>query len=171
MNLHGTIHDLSILSESSPSIRDGFCLNNGTMVNNGCKCPRGYSGPRCETFICHNYCIRGTCKIDQNSNPNCYCPSGYSGSRCEIDKCHGMCLNSGSCTVNDRNQVGCTCKPGYSGDRCEFLDDVKNELCKTFCQLGESSGDRMQSSTSMYGDNADDRGVSEQIRYLMSQCG
>ncbi|XP_065210088.1 protein cueball isoform X2 [Planococcus citri] len=171
LNLHGTIHDLTIISESTSSSNgNGFCLNNGTTVANGCKCRRGYSGPRCEISVCHNYCIRGSCKVDQDSNPNCYCPTGYSGSRCEIDKCHGMCLNSGSCIVNEVNQVTCVCKSGYSGDRCEFLNDVKNELCKTYCQFSESNGVRMQSSTSAYGDDTGVDSVDGQARTLMNLC-
>ena len=140
------------------------------MVNNACKCRRGYSGPRCEISVCHNYCIRGSCKIDANSNPKCYCPAGYSGSRCEIDKCHGMCLNSGSCSVDEHNEVACVCKPGYFGERCEFLNDIKNELCKTYCQFSESNNDRMQTSTSMYGDNTGANSLDGLTRYLMSLC-
>lgn len=136
-----------------------YCLNNGTFVNNGCKCRKGYTGSRCETSICHNYCVRGTCKVE-DGNATCMCPSGFSGSRCEIDKCHGMCLNGGTCSLDDEKGTSCNCKQGYSGDRCQFLTDVIGQLCNTYCEYGDLSALRLQSTTAAYGERVnDDDGV------------
>src|SRR5262245_32669014 len=64
----------------------GQCTNMaGTPT---CRCPTGFTGPRCEQQeICgvKNPCICGTCQNDP-SNPlgfKCFCPPGYSGQRCE----------------------------------------------------------------------------------------
>lgn len=50
-----------------------------------CNCNFNFSGSRCETNICHNYCLNnGLCHISNSGMQSCLCPKGYFGSRCNL---------------------------------------------------------------------------------------
>lgn len=115
------------------------CLNFGELVNNRCRCVRGFTGTRCETDLCHNYCVNGGCFISTEGYPQCKCPEGYSGSRCETEVCKGYCLNDGVCKpqVNDEISLAkCECSQGYSGERCENRNEI-DSICTVICEEGK----------------------------------
>lgn len=113
-----------------------YCLNNGKLVDNACKCIRGYKGARCEHSVCYNYCLNGSCAIDHNGLPSCVCPLGWSGARCEVDPCQGVCLNDGRCFIGDDDEnPQCECQSGFSGRRCEVRVDMTEQLCKVYCGI------------------------------------
>lgn len=85
-----------------------------------CRCPKGYSGYRCEKSICDNYCTnKGKCKV-KNGLPECSCLSGYKGQKCDEDMCDQVkCMNGGVC---EPTQYGhkCRCQGPFVGARCEY---------------------------------------------------
>lgn len=115
------------------------CLNFGELVNNRCRCVRGFTGTRCEVDLCHNYCISGGCFISTEGYPQCKCLEGFTGQRCEIEVCKGFCLNDGVCRsqINNEDSLAtCECRDGYSGERCEVKNEVESP-CTVICQEGE----------------------------------
>lgn len=108
------------------------CLNNGEKTIRGCKCQRGFSGPRCEISIYEYYCIQG--KFYYDGKPSCKCNPGFSGTRCEIDLCKGYCLNDGICDKIE-STIRCRCTAGFSGKRCEINI---TQSCKSFCETAPS---------------------------------
>lgn len=118
-------------------MQEAICLNNGQVTSSGCKCRRGYSGANCETSVCYNYCVYGTCHLSRIGHPVCKCPAGYTGSRCEQKICDGYCLNGGVCQETSYGETPkCTCALGFQGNRCE-LNMEPNELCSKFCESNE----------------------------------
>lgn len=109
-----------------------FCLNNGHLnpKTNQCICQHEYEGVHCETRICHNYCVEGTCHISSTGYPQCECKPGFTGERCEIDLCTGYCLNGGQCR-KENNEPNCECRPSFSGRHCEIMD--MKDLCTRYC--------------------------------------
>lgn len=109
-----------------------FCLNDGYLnpKTNQCICQHEYEGVHCETRICHNYCVEGTCHISSTGYPQCECKQGFTGERCEIDLCTGYCLNGGQCR-KENNEPNCECRPSFSGRHCEIMD-IK-DLCTRYC--------------------------------------
>lgn len=110
------------------------CLNLGELINNRCRCPRGYTGTRCEINLCHNYCFVGECLITTDGYPNCKCPQEFSGERCETKIQKNHCLNGGTYRIeyiNGKKETFCECPYGFSGVQCE------NQICKDFCINGE----------------------------------
>ncbi|XP_036145948.1 protein cueball isoform X2 [Monomorium pharaonis] len=107
------------------------CLNDGYLnkTDNTCRCKEGFTGSFCEisfSLSCHNYCLYGTCTINQRGLPECKCTGTFSGARCERDVCNDYCLHDGECSVRDGKPF-CSCK--YSkGTRCEELNDFA-EIC------------------------------------------
>lgn len=113
------------------------CLNYGELVNSKCHCVRGFTGTRCETNLCHNYCIHGTCSISTEGYPQCKCLEGFAGSRCESEMCNGYCLNDGICKLQNNEVVKtCECRQGFSGERCEIKSEIET-LCTVLCEEGE----------------------------------
>lgn len=124
--------------QTTTTLQEIICLNNGQVTSNGCKCRRGFSGANCETSVCYNYCVYGTCHQSRIGHPVCKCPPGYAGSRCEQRICDSYCLNGGDCaeTSYNDNQPKCTCPLGFQGNRCE-LNMEPNELCSKFCESND----------------------------------
>jgi len=78
-----------------PEIQDDPCHNfcfhgkcSSTSLNKPiCHCEQNYTGTRCETNTCHNFCLNGgSCNISSFREAICLCPPESSGSRCEILK-------------------------------------------------------------------------------------
>ncbi|XP_060535127.1 protein cueball isoform X2 [Cylas formicarius] len=116
------------------------CLNGGDLVDGKtCQCRRGYTGRYCETENCHNFCIRGTCRLSPTGYPQCRCPSGYGGARCQADACSAYCLNDGAC-VHTRGGPECRCRSGFAGTRCEISAEL-SELCRAYCDDVSTSDD------------------------------
>lgn len=73
--------DFGIVSNIQTSLTAAkFCLNGGSLRqskedvfsgNRMCNCPRGFAGTRCETTLCHNYCIFGSCLLTSEGFPTC----------------------------------------------------------------------------------------------------
>ena len=58
---------LKIATEEVP-----FCVHG--LKDGGqsrCKCTPGYIGVRCDVSVCENYCLHGTCSINDEGLPNC----------------------------------------------------------------------------------------------------
>lgn len=66
-------------NEGVPSKIPTYCLNGGKYtwkLDNKlnpklCQCSRGYTGERCEISLCYNYCLNGTCILDNEGFPKC----------------------------------------------------------------------------------------------------
>lgn len=122
--------------QTTTQMAEAICLNNGQATPTGCKCKRGFSGANCETSVCYNYCVHGSCKNSKIGHPVCTCPVGFTGSRCEQRVCDGYCLNGGVCRtmISDPDKTPkCACPTGFQGKRCE-LNMEPNELCSKFCE-------------------------------------
>ncbi|XP_011881715.1 PREDICTED: protein cueball [Vollenhovia emeryi] len=129
-----TFNNLTTSTEESDLTTENskYCLNDGHLnkVNDTCRCKKGFTGPFCETSLCHNYCLRGKCIVNHHGLPECNCMGTFSGPRCETDVCNGYCLYDGVCSVQD-GRPSCSCK--YSkGTRCEEPDDIPT-ICATYC--------------------------------------
>ncbi|XP_046397865.1 protein cueball [Ischnura elegans] len=126
-----------------------YCIN-GEPVDNGlstgpvsCKCFPGYWGSRCEKSLCENYCINGSCSVEEVPGggawqPKCSCPVGVTGLRCERDLCAGYCLNNGHCWVGEDGQPKCTCQSNGKGKRCELCPNLLEDVCRLLCSLDSS---------------------------------
>ncbi|KAK2583224.1 hypothetical protein KPH14_009242 [Odynerus spinipes] len=141
-------NNLTTSTEEVESVteKSRLCLNGGAfdIVKNSCKCTFGYTGPACETYLCHNYCLQGDCIVNENGMPECKCPGTFTGERCEKDACDGHCLHEGECSVQN-GVPSCKCKHPRTGSRCETLADLP-ELCAFFCaseQPGRVDSDTM----------------------------
>ncbi|XP_033116078.1 neurogenic locus notch homolog protein 1-like [Anneissia japonica] len=108
------------------------CYNGGSIENNSCKCPSGYSGQCCECEIKH-------CELSEWSEWSlCSQTCGPSGTRFRIrdilqsPECGGMacssilseqqpcnrtCYNGGSLIVSEKT---CRCSDGFTGQCCEI---------------------------------------------------
>ncbi|VDN50157.1 unnamed protein product [Dracunculus medinensis] len=117
-----------------------YCLNGGSCDGKICKCPEGFVGNRCETDLCHNYCLnKGNCSItydpisSSRAVPTCSCPIEYTGSRCQQYKCTGRCGAYGTCLVSQKTGLPiCNCLPNYGGAECNRRIDA----CETYCFNG-----------------------------------
>ncbi|CAG4962752.1 unnamed protein product [Colias eurytheme] len=96
-----------------------FCLH-GVKNGTECKCSLGYSGDRCEVYLCENFCLNGECTVTSEGQPTCRCKHGFSGTRCEVNECKGYCLNGGICTMENSQIPTCSCKNNFEGNRCEM---------------------------------------------------
>ncbi|XP_020712492.2 protein cueball isoform X2 [Athalia rosae] len=108
------------------------CLNEGHYDEQKatCHCRNGFSGTRCETSVCHNYCVNGHCAVDSKGLPECTCTTAYNGERCERDVCDGYCLNNGVCSVS---ATGPSCKcENSSGSRCQYTNEL-DKFCSLYC--------------------------------------
>lgn len=125
--------------QTTTQMQEVICLNNGQTTSTGCKCKRGYSGANCETSVCYNYCVHGSCHHSRIGHPVCECPEGYTGNRCEQRVCDGYCLNGGVCQAmsGSEDTPKCTCPIGFQGNRCE-LNLEPNELCSKFCEYNDN---------------------------------
>ncbi|KAL0269176.1 UNVERIFIED_CONTAM: hypothetical protein PYX00_006988 [Menopon gallinae] len=103
------------------------CLNGGTCrtADDGCDCPEGYWGRRCEKVECQADCTNGGYCLTPNV---CTCPSNYAGSRCEDPVCDPPCQNGGTCIKPNV----CLCPTRTSGDRCQKF------FCRSKCLNGGS---------------------------------
>lgn len=120
--------------------REIECLNNGiyNSASGTCICKAGFTGYRCESDVCHNYCIHGTCNLSSMSFAECTCQEGFTGERCETYKCHGYCLNDGLCEIINKIPV-CYCPESHSGARCE---NNATETCLLHCKLKSYESER-----------------------------
>ncbi|XP_043251792.1 protein cueball [Colletes gigas] len=126
-NLTTSTEDSELTTESSKR-----CLNDGKryLNSNNCYCKPGFIGAHCETELCHNYCLRGSCSINSHGSPECRCEDTFGGPRCETDMCKDYCLHDGKCFVQN-GKPACKCK--YSGGlRCEGLSNV-TKACEIYC--------------------------------------
>ncbi|RZF39520.1 hypothetical protein LSTR_LSTR001041 [Laodelphax striatellus] len=124
-----------------------FCLNYGTLVaeKGECLCPEGYEGARCETNVCHNFCVEGECRI-LGGAPRCHCPPHRTGHRCQVERCDGYCLNGGTCSLDDSNSLQCECPAHYTGNRCQqkLPDMSSNKMCVIYCHMQQISHEYQQ---------------------------
>lgn len=104
------------------------CLSGGTCVlgNNRqpfCRCPVGYTGKRCERYVCSQYCKnKGLCNVITSQEMYCICPPQWTGKRCEtpLNICE-LCMRDGSCTN------------GFADVRCKhcILRCTQEDPCRT----------------------------------------
>lgn len=118
----------SITQSVSPS---GMCLNGGFENKNGCTCPPGFKGDKCEHGCGPNAFggdCAGMCSILQThcqqmklctKGFGCKCPAGYSG-----DNCTTECTN-GTYGVNCEQQCSARCNLGS----CDIYTGVCNKGC------------------------------------------
>ncbi|XP_063894477.1 protein cueball-like [Helicoverpa armigera] len=118
----------SLLQENATN-NDNICVHGEKANATSCTCAPGYIGERCETSVCQNYCIQGTCSVSDEGEPSCRCESGYSGARCDFNMCSNYCLNNGVCYFTEENEPLCQCSGNYSGSRCEAIKT--NTVCST----------------------------------------
>lgn len=53
-----------------------------------CRCPTGFTGPRCNQQVCTDYCLHnGSCTVNQGNQPNCRCLPTFIGDRCQYREC------------------------------------------------------------------------------------
>lgn len=53
-----------------------------------CRCPTGFTGPRCNQQVCTDYCLNnGSCTVNQGNQPNCRCLPTFIGDRCQYREC------------------------------------------------------------------------------------
>lgn len=53
-----------------------------------CRCPTGFTGPRCNQQVCTDYCLNnGSCTVNQGNQPNCRCLPSFIGDRCQYREC------------------------------------------------------------------------------------
>lgn len=111
------------------------CLNNGIFdtITEKCICSNEFKGRHCETAICYNYCLQGTCRVSSTGYPQCTCDEGFEGERCERDLCNGFCLNGGRCNLENQEPT-CKCPASHHGPHCEIMN-FKN-LCQNYCENG-----------------------------------
>ena len=138
-NLTTSTEESDLTTESSKSTRrdtDSYCLNDGQVdeTDEHCYCRRGFTGAHCETNLCHNYCVHGSCSINSDGLPTCNCSGTFAGLRCETDQCKGYCLFGGQCSVQNKRPI-CKCKY-MEGPRCEKLRNI-TQLCEIFCARTE----------------------------------
>lgn len=49
-----------------------------------CRCPTGFTGPKCTQQVCAGYCANNsTCTVNQGNQPQCRCLPGFLGDRCQ----------------------------------------------------------------------------------------
>ena len=49
-----------------------FCVHGVKVIGQSvCECSPGYTGERCDVHVCENYCLHGTCSIDDQGLPKC----------------------------------------------------------------------------------------------------
>lgn len=117
-----------------PTPPTAICLN-GILTKGGhCNCSDGWTGTKCETKLCHNYCFHGKCAVARNGFPVCHCDKGFTGERCEVNRCAAYCLNDGRCEL-DGDQPVCQCPPAFSGRHCEVINS-RPVICRAFCEIG-----------------------------------
>jgi hypothetical protein len=109
-----------------------------------CRCPSGFSGPRCAQYCpydCHNggYCTvtpigESVGLTEQNDTaPNdsgaymCKCKGRFAGPFCDIPYVNcghtGRCFNGGVCEKQDDETRKCSCPQGYVGENCDIEVD------------------------------------------------
>lgn len=50
-----------------------------------CRCPNGFTGPKCTQQVCAGYCANNsTCTVNQGNQPQCRCLPGFLGDRCQF---------------------------------------------------------------------------------------
>lgn len=135
------VASISTISPQSQLKKQIFCMNGGEFndYSGGCVCKVGFIGLRCETRECHNYCIHGTCSVNDMGFPKCICQQGFYGERCENYQCADHCLNDGECRLEEDELLQgfkpvCDCTGQFIGPRCEFNS---TEMCSVFCKLLE----------------------------------
>jgi len=61
-----------------------WCMNGVKDSQGDCLCSDGWTGTRCQTSLCYNYCLgEGVCSMVEN-HPVCFCHSNQHGDRCEF---------------------------------------------------------------------------------------
>uniref|UniRef100_A0A8C4X5R9 EGF-like domain-containing protein n=1 Tax=Erpetoichthys calabaricus TaxID=27687 RepID=A0A8C4X5R9_ERPCA len=122
------------------------CLNGGSCFLNArkqpkCRCQPRYTGEKCETDQCRDYCLNGgTCTASPTGNtsprtPTCRCPNGFTGPNCNQKVCKGYCQNNASCMVNQGNQPSCQCLENFSGDKCQYRKSQRPRWGQTVARL------------------------------------
>ncbi|KAL5290850.1 cue family protein [Megaselia abdita] len=131
----------STMSPHAQVRKEIFCMNGGeySAFSGGCVCKVGFKGLRCETNECHNYCVHGTCSVNEMGFPKCLCQQGFYGERCSNYQCADHCLNDGKCRLEEdffaqELKPHCDCTGNFIGLRCEFN---ATEMCSVFCKLLE----------------------------------
>lgn len=128
----------STVSPQTQMKKEIFCMNGAeyNAISGGCICKIGFSGTRCEIRECQNYCVHGTCTVNEYGYPKCFCKQGFYGERCENYLCADHCLNGGKCKIeedeNEELKPTCECPDNFIGPRCEFNS---TEVCSVFCKL------------------------------------
>lgn len=142
------------LEEAGHSELSAYCLNRGVQkysTTRECNCLPGYSGERCETYVCHNYCMHSSsCSVNSSGRPECECIHGWTGDRCEMDTCDNYCLNDGHCNKQSAAPK-CECALGYEGDRCEqAVGDNIQEFCDRYCRHFAANTETVVLQTSQF---------------------
>ncbi|XP_064357153.1 mucin-3A-like [Dromaius novaehollandiae] len=86
------------------------CENGGTAVGEGCACPPGFNGTRCEIPAPSAACQNGGTAV----GTKCYCPPGFRGALCQLPDEASACRNGATAFGTE-----CVCPPGYRGLTCQ----------------------------------------------------
>ncbi|XP_076874141.1 uncharacterized protein LOC143523282 [Brachyhypopomus gauderio] len=124
---------------SSPCENGGECeeetSDGGSPAAVRCRCPHGFSGPRCEFDVDEcgsDPCHQGFC-YDVVDGFYCLCNPGYAGVTCEqdVDDCvSNACENNSTC-VDLHLSYRCVCQPGWEGELCgRQTDECSPNPCK-----------------------------------------
>uniref|UniRef100_A0A663N6E5 Prolow-density lipoprotein receptor-related protein 1 n=1 Tax=Athene cunicularia TaxID=194338 RepID=A0A663N6E5_ATHCN len=87
-----------------------------------CRCPTGFTGPRCNQQVCTDYCLNnGSCTMTASGAKQCRCPPQFEGAQCQDNKC-SRC-QEGKCSINKQSgEVSCICPDGKIAPSCLTCD-------------------------------------------------
>ncbi|XP_068780151.1 mucin-3A-like isoform X2 [Struthio camelus] len=95
------------------------CENGGTAVGEGCACPPGFNGTRCEIQDSSKACQNGGTAV----GTKCYCPPGFKGALCQLPDEASACQNGATAFGME-----CVCPLGYWGPLCQYKEQPSSCL-------------------------------------------